>query len=560
MAASTEVTAGQSLRRVLANPSLRRVQLAFAGSLLGDWAYATAITVWAYSEGGAAAVGIFQAVRFVAMAVAGPLGAVIADRVPRKIFMISTDAIRAVLVAVAAICVAADTPAAFVYVLSVVAAIVGAPFRSAQAGLIPQLVNDPSELTASNAVAANLENIVCFGGPALGGLLLAFTDVQAVFWVNVASYVWSMAMVAGVRVPPAAAAAPGLAPLGAASGREDAAPDGKGGFLREVGAGFATIARNRDLAIVSGLAAAQGLLWGAITVFMVLIALGMLGTGPEGVGYLNAVMGVGTVLGGAVILTRTAKGRLAQDMVIGVLGWSVPLIGLAIYPSPVTAVVALAVIGLMDPWVNVGFETIPQRIVADHVLSRVYAAVESALIGAMALGAFLAPALVSLLGFRGALTLLGVGVTVVAAATFGRMRSLDARLSAPAEMPLLGSLALFAPLSPPVLESLARSLDRIVVPAGEPVVREGEVSDRFFVIESGSVEVTQAGRVLRVETAGDFFGEIGLLRDVPRTATVTATEDTVLLALDRSDFLEAVTGQQEARGAAEEVVSRRLAV
>ena len=120
---------------------------------MGDWAYATAITVWAYQEGGATAVGVFQAVRFVAMAVAGPLGAVVADRVPRKTFMLVTDLTRAVLVAVAAVSISLDGPAVVVYVLGVVAAMVGAPFRSAQAGLIPRLVSAPDELTASNAVA-----------------------------------------------------------------------------------------------------------------------------------------------------------------------------------------------------------------------------------------------------------------------------------------------------------------------------------------------------------------------------------------------------------------------
>ncbi len=561
MSASPEFTARQALVRVLVNPSLRRIQLAFAGSMLGDWAYATAITVWAYSEGGAAAVGVFQAVRFIAMALAGPLGATIADRVPRKTFMMTTDVIRAAMVTGAALCLAFDAPAIIIYVLGVTTAVVGAPFRSAQAGLIPKLVEAPEELTASNAVAANLENIVVFAGPALGALMLAFTDVQTVFWFNVASYVWSFAMVAGVRVPhrdPVVGTPVATTPTGDTL-TEEAAP-AKAGFLREVTAGFAMLGRDRDLGLVAMLAAAQGLIWGALTVFVVLMAVTMLGVGPAGVGYLNAVLGVGTVLGGMVILTRTTKGRLGQDMVFGVLGWSLPLLLLAIYPSPVTAIVALAIIGLMDPWVNVGLETIPQRIAPDAVISRVYAAVESALIAAMALGAAIAPLLLHLLGFRGSLTLLGLLVTVVAVLSFARMRRLDARLTEPAEVGLLASLPLFAPLSRPTIEGLVRKLEAVTFLAGEVIVREGAVSDLFYVIVSGSVEVTQDGRVLRTESAGEFFGEIGLLRDVPRTATVTATSDTALLALERGDFLAAVSGQQDARTAAEEVVSRRLAV
>jgi CRP-like cAMP-binding protein len=155
---------------------------------------------------------------------------------------------------------------------------------------------------------------------------------------------------------------------------------------------------------------------------------------------------------------------------------------------------------------------------------------------------------------------MGVAVTAYAVSTWPHMRRLDTRLAPPATLPLIRSLALFAPLPPATQESLARRLVEIDVPAGAVVVAEGEVSDRFYVIASGEVSVTQAGTALRTEASGDFFGEIGLLRDVPRTATVTALAPTRLYALDRADFLDAVTGLDESLAATEEVVSRRLAV
>ena len=585
MGASSVGEVKASLTRVFGNRDLRRVQLAFAGSLLGDWAYATAVTVWAYQEGGAVAVGVFQAVRFIAAAFAGPIGAAIADKVPRRTFMIVTDLIRAVLVAVAAVGIAVDVPSLLIYGLALVAGMVGAPFRAAQAGLIPRLVRTPEELTASNAVAANLENVVTFLGPALGAALVGLTNVQVVFWFNVATYLWSFALVAAIKVPPVEPAhgrhassgeedadapvpAPVPAPSGgtappvatAPAGRHAAEAEPEPGFVSEMTAGFAVLAKDGDLRTMSLLAASQGMLWGALTVFMVLISVEMLDAGPSGVGYLNAVMGVGTVFGGLVVLSRAAQGRLGQDMLVGVLGWALPLLALAAFPHPVVAIVALAVIGLFDPWVNLGFETIPQRIAEDRVLSRVYAAAESLLIGAMSLGAFAAPLLIDLLGFRWSMALLGALVAAYVVLCTPRMRGLDARLAPPSGLAELRGVALFSPLSAPTQESLARKLERIVVPAGAAVVTEGENSDRFYVIATGEVEVTQAGRVLRHEGPGEFFGEIGLLRDVPRTATVTAVVDTELLALDRADFLEAVTGQTESRVAAEEVVSRRLAV
>jgi MFS family permease len=137
---SEDVGNRQRIARVLRNPRIRRLQLAFLGSTLGDWAYATAIVVWAYEDGGAAAVGAYQAVRFVTMAVVAPIGGVVADRMSRRRFMVISDLLRAVLVAAAGLIVVTDGPAPAVYVLSIAAAIVGSPFRAAEAGLLTELV------------------------------------------------------------------------------------------------------------------------------------------------------------------------------------------------------------------------------------------------------------------------------------------------------------------------------------------------------------------------------------------------------------------------------------
>ena len=544
--------AGRTLASVFKNPNLRRVQLAFVGSSVGDGAYATAVTVWAYGQGGAAAVGIFQAVRFIAMAVAAPLGAVVADKVSRKTFMMVTDLVRAVLVLAATACIALGLSSLLVYVLALVCAVVGAPFRSAQAGLIPRLARTPEELTASNATASNLENLALFAGPALGALLISVADVEVVFLLNAATFVYSMLLVAGIRVP-----AP---PAGRAGVEEEDDEDHDGGFLAEVSAGFRTIVTNRDLGTVSVLAAAQGLVWGALTVFMVIMALDLLHTGPQGVGYLSSVMGVATVVGGGVVLARVAKKRVGQDMVLGVLGWALPLLAVAAFPTAPTAVAALAVVGLSDPLVNLGLDTLPQRVVPDRVLSRVFGALECALVGAMALGAFVAPLLVHLIGFRLSLGLVGALMAAVAMLCLPHMRRLDHVLGAPPGLPLVQSLDLFAPLGLATQEQLAHALQEVRVAAGDVVIREGDDAKGFFVIESGLVEVTQGDRVLRREGPGEFFGEIGLLRDVPRTATVTAVEDTVLRSLDRHSFLGAVSGHRDARHAAEDIASRRLAV
>ena len=548
---------GRTLASVFKNRNLRHIQLAFAGSVLGDWAYATAVTVWTYEAGGAAAVGIFQAARFIAMTVAAPLGAVVADHVSRKAFMMTADAVRAVLVVAAAGCVAVGlTP--LVYALAMLAAVVGAPFRSAQAGLIPRLSRTPEELTASNATASNLENISSFAGPAIGALLIAVFDVEVVFLLNAATFVVSFLLVSSIHVPKRASGA------GTASeddAEEDSTPaSSRDGFFAETTAGFRTLVTSRGVRPVALLAGTQGAVWGVLTVFLVIMATSILDSGAKGVGYLNSVMGLATVVGGGVVLARVSRKRTAQDMAVGVLGWSLPLLAVAAWPSPVTVVAALAVVGVSDPLVNLGLDTIPQRIVPDRVLSRVFGAMEATLVGAMSLGAVVAPALHHLVGLRMSLLVVGVLAAAVALACLPVMRRLDGQLAEPAGMPLLEALPLFSPLDRATLETLAHSLQQVHVAAGQLVVLEGDVSDRFFIIDQGLVEVTQGERFLRQEGPGEFFGEIGLLRDVPRTATVVAVDDTVLWTLDRRSFLEAVVGHQDARRAAEDIASLRLAV
>ena len=541
----------QSLRCVFRNPNLRRIQLALAGSMIGDWAYATAVAVWAYGVGGASAVGIWTAIRLTLLAITSPMGATIADLRPRRKVMIASDLIRAGLVALAALCLVLDLPAATVFVVATVTSLVGSAFRPAQRALMPALANRPEELTASNGTSSTLESLAFFVGPAIGALLLGVADVPVVFLVNACTFVWSALFVLGVRVP-ATDTRPGpVTP-------SDDTP--KNSFLGEALAGFRTILRDRDLLVVTMQVSAQTVVAGASAVFTIVIAVDILGSGARGVGYLDSVLGVGAIVGGFVAIARVTRFKLAQDMTSGVVLWALPLLLVSLWPHPLAAFLAVALLGLGNPLVDVNMDTIFQRIAPDEVLGRVFGALETCLISTMALGAVLMPILVSWLGLRAGLAVVGVGVTVVALSGLPRMRSLDARLSRPAGIDVLRSIPMFAPLSPSVLETLARRLTPVRVPSGEVFIREGEASDRFYVIASGLVEVTQNLSVLRREGPGEFFGEIGLLRDVPRTATIIAVEDTQLLALEREDFLDAVTGQIDARSAAEDIVTRRLAV
>ena len=404
--------------RVLRNPAVRRLQIASFGSTLGDWAYATAIVVWAYQHGGAAAVGGYQAARFVAMAVAGPLGGAIADRMARRRFLVATDTIRAVLVGLAAIAIASGGPAPVIYALAIATATVGAPFRAAQAGLLTELVGSPEDLAAANAIAGNLENVTIFAGPALAGLLIAVGNVQAVLWLNVASFVWSNLLLLTMRIKPRPPS-------------HAAAAEGTSGYWHDVSAGFGLVRRSPDLRNVALMSGAAGFAWGSVTVFIVLLATDVLKSGPEGLGYLNAVLGIASVVGGVLVLGRVSTSRLGQGVMIGSLGWSVALLAVAAFPSPVTAVAAIAVIGITEPFSDLAFETIPQRIAPPDFVARVYSAIECATIAPMAVGALLAPVIADHAGFRTAMAVTGAVVLILLLTRSAALRQLDQRLKSP---------------------------------------------------------------------------------------------------------------------------------
>jgi MFS family permease len=536
---------------VFRNRNLRRIELAFAGSVVGDWAYATAVTVWAYGVGGAKAVGIWAAVRLITMAIVSPVAAGLVDRLPRKAVMVAADFVRAVLVVAATLCLYADTPPAPIFVLATLASVIGCVFRPAQAALMPSLAETPEQLTAANGASSTFESVGFFVGPALGALLLTVASVEAVFIVNAATFVWSMLLVMGVQ--PRTDSADGEAPDGASEDAEE-----RKGALAEMAAGFTTILRQGDLRIVAAIISLQTIIAGASAVFGVLLAVQVLETGPRGVGYIDGTLGVGAVLGGFIAIARASRHRLAFDMAIGTLLWSFPLLLVAWQPHAAVALLAMALLGLGNPLVDVSFYTIVQRITPDQVLGRVFGALEGVLIGTMALGSALMPLLDNEFGLRKALSMIALVVGIPTILMLPLCRRLDSKLRPPEGLELLRGLPMFAPLGPARLESIARQLQRVIVPAGAVVIAEGGESDRFYVIETGGVEVTQAGTLLRQEGPGEFFGEIGLLRDVPRTATITTTEETTMLVLERADFLAALAGNEEGNRAVDDVISRRL--
>lgn len=531
-----------ALAEVFRNPGLRRLQLAWAGSLIGNWSYFVALVVYAYDQGGAAAVGLVTVIRMLPAAIASPFLASFADRYSRRLVMVTADVLRAALMLLAALAIWQGWSQWLVYAIVGLSTVAGTVFRPAQAALLPHLARTPAELTAANVASSTFESVGAFVGPALGGLLLAATNAETVFVLNAASFVWSALLVLAVQV-------------GHAPGREPgaAAPDegeGQGGLA----AGVRAIGASRDLLVLCGLYTAQTLVAGALNVLVVVAALELLDVGESGVGYLNAALGIGGLVGGFAALVLASRGRLAADFGLGLALFGLPLALMGVLASVPVALLALGLIGLGNSLVDINALTLMQRTVPDAVLGRVLGALEGVLLGSIGIGSLLAPALIDSAGIRAALVATGLVLPALALLTTAQLRSIDRRSRPPAELGLLQGVPLLSPLPLATLELLARSVLEVELPAGAVVIRQGDAGDRFYVIEQGEVEI--AGRRFG---RGESFGEIALLRDVPRTATVTAVTDVVLYALARDEFIAAVTGHEPARAAADAVVAARLA-
>jgi MFS family permease len=536
---------GESLRAFAAvfhNEDLRRLELAWSGSIIGQWGYEVALAVFAYRAGGAAAVGLVGLVRLLPAAFVAPFAALLGDRFPRKRVMVAADLVRACAMGGAAAAVFGGAPAAAVYALAVVTALTSTAFQPAQAALLPALARSPEELTAANATSTTLESVGFFIGPALGGLLLAVTSVGAVFSVTAGLFLWSALVLGRMR----------------AESRGDTAVEPES-IVREALAGFRAIAGEGRLRLLVGLYGAQTLAAGVLRVLLVVTALRILDLGPSGVGFLNSAVGVGALAGMIVVLAVIGTRRLAGVFQLGLVLWGVPLALLGIWPSVAAAILLFGVLGIGNTLVDVAGLTLVQRAAPEQVRARVFGVLESVLLATIGIGAILAPLLTAAFGPRGALIAAGGGLTALALPFWRPLERLDATTAGPGpELALLREIPMFALLPPVTLEQLASSLSRVRVAAGDDVFRQGDAGDRFYVIGAGEAEVALDDRPRVTLGPGAYFGEIALLRDVPRTATVTACTDLELYVLERDDFLAAVTGHAPSAEAAEAVIAARL--
>ncbi len=535
---------GAALASNLRRPDLRRAQLAFGSAYAAEWSFTVALGVVAFRDGGATAVGIVALIRMLPSALVAPFATAVADRVRRDRVLIWIGVMRAAAVGAAAVVMAVDLSVVFVYLLAVIATIPFTAFRPAHSALLPALCETPKELTAANASRGLLDSASTLIGPLLAALLLDVRGPEAVFVLTAVLSLWSAFLVSLIDYEPAPREAP-PAPIRVAA---------------DTAEGLRAIAAQRDVTMLFGLGAVQAVTRGALNVFTVVVAIELLETGDSGVGVLTAAIGVGAVVGslGASILVGSR--RLAAYTGLGIALWGTPLAMIGVFPSELIALVMLAIVGAGNALVDLGYFTLFPRLMPDEILARVFGALESLVALAVGLGAIITPLLIYLFGIRGALVAIGLMTPAVVALAWSRLVRVDDGLGAQADIiDRLRQVTMLRPLPVSTIEHLARNVrEESIEPAGT-VIEQGQVGDSFYVIVSGEVEVTKNGRLLSLLSDGDSFGEIALLRDVPRITTVRARTPLTLYALDRRHFVPTVSGYSESAAEAETVVETRLA-
>jgi len=527
--------------RVFANPRVRNVQIAGAGSTLGIWAYGVALPVYAYNAGGARAVGLLFFARFVLAALASPWIGLLADRWSRRRVMLTSDLLRTALMVAMTVVASSDGSAYVVYVLAVISTVVAVSWAPAQAALMPSLVDTPDELTAANVVGNTISSVGMFAGPALGGVLLALSGPAAVFGLTAALTLWSALFV--LQVPPDPPPEPTEHPH----------------VVAELTAGFRAVIHRPALRVVIGLSGAQAIVDGALEVLLVVLALQLLNGGNATLGWLNTAVGIGSILGAFVVAAVAARRRLAGGFAIGLLLAGIPLALTAAVSDLAPALILVGALGVGAIFVQVNGVTLVQRSAENEVMGRVFAFLGMLVLGGMAIGSVVTPALVSWLGARGALIAAGLFVPVLLVPLWPSLRRIDDEaVIAEEPLELLRKIEIFAELPEPVLERLAAGATTVSVAADQIVVSRGEVGNHFYVIASGKAVVERDDGTTRELGPGDFFGEIALLRDVPRTATVRSIEPLRLYAVEREEFIAAVTGHAPTLATAESIVTTHL--
>jgi MFS family permease len=528
------------------NPDLARAQVAFLAFSVTEWASYIALVVYAFAHGGTAAIGIVSLVILIPAAVIAPAGSILGDRYRRERVYLYAEAAMALFCGLTAAAMLLDAPPVVVYAAACVAVWVLSLVRPIHGALLPWIAREPAELTTAYTSSGLIESVCVLLGPLLAAAGFGIGEALEVSGPGLVFVV--LAGLLGI----------GAALLSRIRTRSAPEPDGERPAIRsELAAGFRYVWADRRPRVIVTMLGLSSFVEGMLDTLIVVLAIELLGLGQSGVGLLNAALGVGGIIGAAAAVVAGTRERLFPAFRMGSFVYGAPLALIGAVPA--LGALMLGVSGIGGAQLDVTGRTMLQRVIPDEKLTRSLGVLESAYMGAEGLGAAAAAVLIAWVGAEWTFVICGALLPLAALALRTRLRAVDVGARVPADdLELLGRTSLFEPLPPSALERLARNSIPVQAVAGQVVIREGDAGDRVYVIAEGETEVSSAGRHVATLGPGGYVGEIALLRDVPRTATVTASTDVRFLCLERDVFLRTMTGHEPARAAAHLAAETRL--
>ena len=536
MADDTAQTTRSGLTAPLRHRDFRLLMGAFAISCAGSWAYNVALAVFVFEQTQSLAwVGAATVGRFVPALVLGAYGGVLAERFERVRLMVTIDVVSAVLMLLLALVALLDGPVLIAILLAALTSVTGTVYEPAVAAVTPQTVPE-RDLAAANTLRNMVDNIAIIAGPALGALLLLVGPAPLVFAANAASFALSGVVVQRMSVR---------------SQPVDVTEGGTVGPIQQMMVGVTAIASSATAALLVIYSVVASFVYGVDTVQFIVLSEERLGTGPSGYGYLLAGLGVGGVLAAGLVNRLAARPRLGGVILLGMAVYCLPTLLFLVVTSPAAAFGIQGLRGAGTLVVDVLAVTALQRSLPPDVLGRVFGAFFTVVLAAISLGALVTPVVIDGVGLDASLWLAGGLLPALCLLGVPWLRRMDdANVAGLAllepRIEALGRLGIFAEASRPVLERLARTAVESSVPAGTTLISEGEEPDAFYVLLDGEMGVRSRGEgveevALPTMVDGAWFGEIGLLQRIPRTATVSAARDSRVLRISGEDFLESLS-------------------
>lgn len=525
----------------LRDPQLRRLQLAWLGFNVADMAVSVALGVYAFRIGGAGAVGLITLARSFPAIVSAPLFSVVTDRLSRRSMLAVGFWGRALITGFMALTLIADGPLWLIYVLAPLDVILSSAVYPASAASIPDLSHEAETLSSANAVFSMMENTGALMGPLLAAGLIAGVGIESVFLVAVAIYIlaaWTTRALVSDRT------------VGSLRGMRP---------FRDVREGLATLRRHWDARTVVVVWTLESMLVGILEVVLVVVALDLLDWGDPGVGLLTAITGIGGILGATSLAASSRTRAYGLALVSAVALFGVGLAGMSVAQA-VVVVIGTGAVGVALSRADVASQTLIQRTTPGESLGRVLGMIEGLYWAAVGVGALIGSVLIEWIGPAPALMSFAAAAVLIALVFTVPLRRIDREAQVAYDrVASCAGCSLFAVLPAATVEYLANHASEMEFSPGERIMAEGDPGDDFYLIVDGETDVDVGGTVVKRLGPSEYFGEIALLYQTPRTATVTAVGPLRVLRFDGAHFVAAVTGYVGSTATIGAVAEGRLA-